>query len=74
MSDETNDDKTRMISLKEAAELYGFSKGYLNNLVKRGRLEAEKVGWMWVTTPEAMEEFIRSREDRGVFRDDIQLD
>ena len=68
------DDKTRLISLAEAAELYGFSRYYLSNLAKRGRLKAQKVGGAWVTTPNNMENYIRSREERGAFRDDIQVD
>ena len=68
------DDKTRLISLAEAAELYGFSRYYLSNLAKRGRLKAQKVGGAWVTTPNDIEDYIRSREERGAFRDDIQVD
>ena len=66
------EDKTRLISLSEAAELYGFSQDYLGELARRGRLKAQKVGKFWVTTPQDVEDFIRSRKNRGVFRDDIQ--
>jgi hypothetical protein len=65
------DNKTRLISLPEAAELYGFSPDYLRNLAQRGRLQAQKVGPVWVTTPYAMENYIASRQKRGTFRDDI---
>ncbi|GAB4161489.1 MAG: hypothetical protein Fur0021_34670 [Candidatus Promineifilaceae bacterium] len=65
-------DKNRLISLAEAAELYGFSQDYLGELARRGRLEAQKVGKFWVTTPQDVEDFIRSRKTRGAFRDDIQ--
>jgi hypothetical protein len=68
------DDKTRLISLPEAAEIYGFNPDYLSQLARRGRLKAQKVGNSWVTTPADVEEFIKSREKRGVFREDIQLD
>jgi hypothetical protein len=68
------EDKTRLISLAEASELYGFSRIYLAELARRGRLSAEKVGNMWVTSPAKMEEFIRSRERRGAYRNDIELD
>ena len=75
MPDETtNDDKSRLISLAEAAELYGFSRYYLRNLSQKGRLKAQKVGGAWVTTPQAVEDFIRSRQEKGVYRDDIKLD
>jgi hypothetical protein len=66
-------DKTRLISLPEAAELYGFNADYLGQLARRGRLKAQKVGNSWVTTPKDIEEFIQSRRKRGIFRDDIQL-
>ena len=68
------DDKTRLISLPEAAEIYGFSPVYLSHLARKGRLEAKKVGKMWVTTPQDIEEYIASRQKRGVYRDDISLD
>lgn len=70
----TTDDKTRLISLAEAAELYDFDQRYLATLARRGRLRAQKIGNSWVTTPENVEDYIRSRQHRGVFRDDIQLD
>ena len=70
----TDEDKVRLISLPEAAELYGFSARYLGNLARRGRLKAQKVGDVWVTTPKNVEEYISSRHKRGVFRDDIEID
>ena len=68
------DDKTRLISLPEAAELYGLSHSYLRAIARKGRLQAQKVGTNWVTTPKDVENYIASRENRGVFRDDIQID
>lgn len=70
----TNDDKDRLISLAEAAEIYGFTRVYLSELAKKGRLKAQKIGTSYVTTPKDVEEFIRSRQKRGAYRDDIQLD
>jgi hypothetical protein len=68
------DDKTRLISLPEAAELYGFNAAYLAQLASKGRLVARKIGGIWLTTPNDMEEYIRSRQKRGAYRDDIQID
>ena len=73
MSDSDND-KTRLISLPEAAELYGFSRYYLAELAKKGRLKAKKIGNNWITTPNDVEEYIRSRSKRGAYRDDIEVD
>jgi hypothetical protein len=66
------EDKTRLISLAEAAELYGFNQQYLAQLAQKGRLTAQKIGNIWVTTPQHMEEYIASRQKRGAYRDDIQ--
>ena len=68
------DDKSRLISLPEAAELYGFNPRYLGELARKGRLEAQKLGGIWITTPGDIEEYIRSRKKMGVYRDDIQVD
>ena len=74
MPDETNkDDKSRLISLPEAAELYGFHPDYLGQLARRGRLSAHKIGKMWVTTANDVETYIRSRKEMGAYRDDIQV-
>lgn len=68
------DDKTRLISLADAAAIYGFDQRYLATLARKGRLNAQKIGNSWVTTPEDMEVFILSRQKRGVYRDDIVVD
>ena len=68
------DDKTRQISTTEAAELYGLSRRYLTELARKGRLKAKRIGKSWVTTPADVEEYIRSRQKSGGFREDIQLD
>ena len=68
------EDKDQLLSLPEAAELYGFSADYFRNLAQKGRLKAQKVGDRWITTPKDVEDYIRSRKRRGVFRKDIHLD
>ncbi len=69
-----NNDKTRLISLPEAAELYGFNRRYLSALARKGRIDAQKIGGIWLTTPCAVEEYIRTREKKGAYREDISLD
>ncbi|MFQ5419017.1 MAG: helix-turn-helix domain-containing protein [Anaerolineae bacterium] len=66
-------DKERLISLAKASELYGFNQAYLATLARKGRLKAFKPGNEWLTTPADVEDFIRSRKRRGVYRDDIQV-
>jgi hypothetical protein len=70
----TDEDKTRLISLAEAAAIYGLDNNYLGQLARRGRLKAQKIAGVWLTRPIDVEEFIRSRQKRGAYRDDIQLD
>lgn len=60
-----------MISLAQAAELYGLSPSYLRTIARNGRLEATKIGNSWVTTPQAVEAYIRSREKKGFYRSDL---
>ena len=72
MTSSTNDDKQRLISLAEAAEIYGFNHAYLAQLAKKGRLKAQKLGNSYITTPADVEEYIRSRQKRGAYRDDIE--
>lgn len=61
-----------LITLKEAAEYSGFSHNYLRKLVIRGRLKARKLGRQWLTTKEALDRFIRSRQRKGLYRKDIE--
>jgi hypothetical protein len=72
MMNDTNEDKERLIGLAEASDIYGFNRDYLSELARRGRLQAKKIGNMWVTTPADVETYIRSRDKRGVYRDDIE--
>lgn len=68
-----NDGKDRLISLADASALYGFKQAYLATLARKGRLRAQKLGSIWVTTPADLEAYISSRKKVGAFRDDIQV-
>ena len=65
-------EKSRPITLAEAAKLTGFNHSYLTELARKGRLKATKSGGTWLTTIADVEEYIASRRKRGVYRDDIQ--
>jgi excisionase family DNA binding protein len=62
---------SQLITLKEAAEYSGFNRAYLAQLAKKGRLKATKYGNVWLTTKEAVDEYIQSRKKRGAYRSDI---
>ena len=75
MSNDTNEnDKDRLISLADAGKIYGFSPNYLRQLIHRNRLKARKIGGVWLTTCAHIEEYIKDRQQRGAYRDDIDLD
>ena len=74
MSDQNGqDEKNRLIPLVQASALYGFNHAYLATLARNGRLKAQKLGSIWVTTPTDVEDYIRSRKKVGVFREDIKI-
>ena len=73
MSAERPADKDELISLAEAARRYGFTHRHLRELARKGRLRAVKIARNWLTTAADVEEYIRSREQRGRYRDDIQV-
>jgi len=50
-----------LISLAEAAELSGFSEGYLRQIAISGRLRARKIARNWVTTLAAVELYKHNR-------------
>lgn len=75
MSDEAHqEDKDELISLADASKIYGLSRTYLRTIARNGRLKARKLGGVWLTTPNDVEAYIRSRNEWGAFRDDIQID
>jgi len=55
----------RLISLKEAAAQFGLSHSHLRLLARRGKLRARKIGQDWLTTPEAVAEYVLNRELRS---------
>ncbi len=55
-----------LISLQEAAEYAGLEKSTLHGYAKRGRLKAKKIGWMWVTTRAAIDEYLASRDIESI--------
>ena len=58
-------DDERLISLSEAAALSGLSAAHLRRLAEHGKLRARKVGRNWITTAEAVAEYVRDEEKRS---------
>jgi len=51
-------EKEDFISLAEAAAISGFTIKHLGLLARRGSLRAKKIGRNWVTTREAVAEYV----------------
>ncbi len=47
-----------LIPLSEAAEISGLSLGHLGLLIRRGELWGKKIGRNWVTTAQAVREYL----------------
>ena len=47
-----------LISLREAADLSGLSASHLRLLVSRGDIWGQKIGRNWVTTAQAVQEYV----------------
>jgi len=60
-SDQPNLDE--LISLSEAAELSGFTTRHLRLLATNGEIWAKKLGRNWLTTAQAVQEYL-SRDRR----------
>ena len=54
-----------LISLREAAELCGLSQPHLALLVRRGELWGKKLGRNWVTTLQAVREYMARNRRPG---------
>lgn len=55
----------KLISLTDAASFSGLSSGHLRLLVSRGILWGTKIGRNWVTTREAVEEYLAQERHPG---------
>jgi len=62
---------SELLTLKEAAEYSGLSTDYLRDIAQSGRLEARKMGHIWVTTRQALDEYIATRRKTGFYREDL---
>lgn len=54
-----------LISLREAAELSGFTQGHLAHLIRQGGMWGKKIGRNWVTTARAVNDYLARRNKPG---------
>ena len=58
-------DQEQLISLSEAAAISRLSLKHLGLLARQGKLRARKIGRNWVTTPEAVADYLRDSFKRS---------
>ncbi len=61
-----------LLTLTQAADAFGFSNDYFRRLAEKGRLDARKIGRQWLTTADAVESFLETREERGVYKKQVK--
>jgi excisionase family DNA binding protein len=60
--DPLEDLTSKLISLAEASRVSGLSASHLRKLVREGQIKGIKVGWSWLTTEEAVREYLTKLE------------
>lgn len=55
----------QLISLAKAAELSGLSHSHLRLLIRRGMIWGKKIGRDWLTTEEAVKEYLAKERRPG---------
>ena len=65
MNSENQPRSDELISLSEAARLSGLSPSYLRRLVTQGEIWGMKIGRNWVTTAQAVNQFLARERKPG---------
>lgn len=60
-----NENENKYLSLKAAAELYGYTRDHLGLMIRRGKLSGRKLGNYYVVTNEWMLQYIKNFADPG---------
>lgn len=56
-------DSQQYLSLREAAQLYGYTRDHLGLMIRRGKLEGVRLGNYYATTISWMDEYIKNYSD-----------
>ncbi|OGD24805.1 hypothetical protein A2819_00995 [Candidatus Azambacteria bacterium RIFCSPHIGHO2_01_FULL_40_24] len=60
-----NESENKYLSLKTAAELYGYTRDHLGLMIRQGKLNGIKLGSYYVTTSEWMTDYLKKYADLG---------
>lgn len=58
------------MSTKEAAEYTGYAQGHIRRLLAKGLVEGRKIGNVWVTTKNALDEYLATNPRPGPKKDE----
>lgn len=61
----TDNSYTNLISVEQAAELSGFTPQHVRKLLRAGLLKGSKLGHIWVTTKDAIQEYLATERRTG---------
>jgi excisionase family DNA binding protein len=65
MNDHFDPSIEKLISLSEASEFSGLSSDHLRRLAEQNKLKALKIGRNWITSREAIEDYLKQRNPPG---------
>lgn len=60
-----NENENKYLSLKTAAELYGYTRDHLGLMIRQGKLKGIKLGSYYVTTKDWMIDYLKDYADPG---------
>lgn len=58
-------DSMEYVSVEEAAELSGYATAYIRQLLRQGKIKAEKKGTMWWIALESLQEYKKEMDALG---------
>ena len=50
---------SKLISVTEASQISGLTTGHLRKLLREGQIEGIKIGRNWLTTEEAVQDYLK---------------
>ena len=56
---------SNLISVTEASKISGLTTGHLRKLLREGQIEGVKIGRNWLTTAEAVQEYLQQEIKPG---------
>jgi excisionase family DNA binding protein len=56
---------SKLISVMEASKMSGLTTGHLRKLLREGQIEGVKIGRNWLTTEEAVQEYLKQEIKPG---------